>query len=870
MINTKNNRFYFFYILPILLITSCNQQPMNRAAMPMLQEQEDSLLKAHKNRAWSAQEAEWHDATFKKVKMSIEEGNMFRKKSSAAFTDVNSLGTWVNRGPYNMPGSFEFCEMDEGTDTVYAVSCGHYGGVQFIWKGTLAGDDWNIINPKDPSRFQDLIVIPNGTKRRVIAAHENGKIMYSDDGGKAWIYSSGISSGIKSTIVNRQDNHVLYATDGKTVYRSTDNGSTFASFFTIGSSSNQARLYSPRWTIQPNATDVYMAIDNKFFKLNAAKTSFDLINSSLPTGGRIGLGGDSRKLWLTVDRKWHYSTNVGTTFNYQLTKEWWYKNSESNDMVPGHYPGVNPENTNIFIGGYAFPLSTRDGGVTQNNDARNHWGEYQNSVGNDPKVRINYHPDMQASQFFYDKTGKLLTLRSTDGGVFKSYNEWTKTSFPDLASIQNGVFYNISLFDEPSQETYRGAFMYGSKDISHLTTGTQDQGWQNVRNVSPVQNMYYWDQVGGGDGPCCITGDGIIGWSYNYQGDKEFARIQLYNGSTYEGLSGTTSAAKDFTFTGGSYFTPSVGDWSDGNRIWVLSQTLRRIEYNTSTQAITAKEHNLANSTLYIQGIAQSHVNSSVLYALHNGMVFKSTDRGTNWNQIASQSSTGMQGADNLPPDNGPNRGMGWSSPNDEKIVLFASQSGTAVNSIFSKDGGVTWANVTGSGANLFPNAEVNGMAGTADGKLVFASTSMGPYVFIINEEKWYPLAIGENIPIFCGQIMYCVKYGTKEIARFSTWGQGIWDFEISTTTTQVQSNVKEELITLYPNPATHQIHVSVSQEIYSRAMLSIDDATGKLVQAQSMNGSKTTLDVSHFPAGVYFISIRNGEQTIRKKFIKE
>jgi Secretion system C-terminal sorting domain/FRG1-like domain len=775
-------KFIYFLVPAIAIGFIAFKSPMyqksvnwlNNVQQPVLQEQEREKRDPNKNRSWSAEEAEANATTLELVQQSITAGKSLLAKNAKAFTDVSQLGKWISKGPFNMPGAFQFCEVDEGTDDVYAVSCGHYGGVQFIWKGTLAGDNWKIINPKNPSRFEDLIAIPNGSNRRIIAGHERGRVMYTDNAGQTWTYSTGIPSGIFSTIVNRQDNSVIYATNGKIVYRSTDKGTSFSAFYTIGTANaNSARLYSPRWNNQPNAIDVYMAVDNRFFKMNAGKTSFDVINSSIATGGRIGIGGDSRKLWLTIDNKWYYSTNVGQSFTYQSTKDYYY-GAESEGMNTGQHLGINPTNPNIIIGGYAHPLSSRNGGVNQNNDAQNYWGWYQNAVGNDNKVRINYHPDMQASQFFYDKTGRLLSLRSSDGGVFRSYNEWEKTSFPDGASIQS-VFYNISLYGQPTQETYRGGFIIGKNNLNDLTVGTQDQGWQNTRLSTYNAPVLSWDQVGGGDGPCCITGDGLIGWKMDYFA-RNFTRINLYNGTIYSGLAGSASAEKVFPFTGGGYFTPLVGDWSDGNRAWALSQTLRRVEYNTSSGEITGKEDNLANSTNYIQGIAQSRVNPSVVYALHNGIVFKSTNKGTNWSQIAAQGATGVSGS-------GDNRGMGWSSPLDEKIVLFASQSGTAVKTIFSKNGGTTWTNVTGSGANLFPNAEVNGMAGTADGKLVFASTNMGPYVFIIAEEKWYPLAIQSDMPIFWGQIVYCQKYNGKEYARFSTWGQGVWDFEIATTT---------------------------------------------------------------------------------------
>jgi hypothetical protein len=859
----KNYKSYLFpatIVLGCLLLWSIVYQKNNQIGSiynsPTPSLKEDHGL-GDKNRSWTEQEAQEYATNFELVQQSIEVAKSENKKTGAAFTDVSLFGKWKSKGPYNMPGSFQFCEVDEGTDTVYAVTCGHYGEVQFIWKGILAGDKWTLVNPKNPSRFEDLIVVPNGTNRRVIATHQKGKIMYTDNGGETWIYSTGVPSGIHSTIVNRQDNDVVYATDGKNVYKSTDKGTSFTSLQTIGSSASNARLYSPRWNIQPNAMDVYLAVDAKFYKLDANKIAFTQIGT-FPTGGAICLGGDSRKLWMTLARrKWHCSTDGGITWKYQLTTNASYGTAE-NDMVVGQYPGVNPEDPNILIGGYTTPVSTRDGGVTTNIDAGKYWGFYQNSIGNDPKMRINYHPDIQGSQFFYDKAGKLYTLRSTDGGVFKSYNEWTKTSFPDAASIQNGIFYNISLFSQPSQETYHAAFVIGKNNVNDMTVGTQDQGEQNSRLNTYNAPMLSWDQVQGGDGHGIISGgDGLIGWSFDYHGTK-WTRYELYKGTTYVGHLGNQSATVDVFTTNSD--GAAVADWNNTNRVWILGSGLRRVEYNTTTKAITGKEDALMSGG-GLQGLAQSRVNAAIVYALKNGTVFKSTDSGTNWSQFAPQSATGITGSG----------GMGWSSPLDENIILFATQSGTAVKTVLSKNGGTTWTNVTGTGANLFPSAEVNGMAGTTDGKLVFASTNLGPYVFIVSEEKWYPLAIDPKVPLFNGRMMYCQKYNGVEYARFSTWGQGVWDFEISSTTISIaEQNAENINVAIYPNPANDILHIDFYGKLAPNTTLSIYDELGKIVKWQKTKGGTETIDISNLKPGVYFVSTIIGKENVRKKFIKK
>ncbi len=190
-----------------------------------------------KDRRWTKEEAQKYYQRFKEVRTTLDEYNQSqnsrRKKISggggASYASGQLSGEWKSRGPYNMPGAFQFVEMDEGTDTIYAVTCGHYGGVQFIWKGTLTDDKWNCINPKHPARFDDLNVFPYNGKRRVLAGQQYGDLIYSDDSGENWSTATGLNSSAQSTIINRQDGNVIYSTDGRYVYKST-NGATSFSF----------------------------------------------------------------------------------------------------------------------------------------------------------------------------------------------------------------------------------------------------------------------------------------------------------------------------------------------------------------------------------------------------------------------------------------------------------------------------------------------------------------------------------------------------------------------------------------------------------------------------------------------------------------
>ena len=66
--------------------------------------------------------------------------------------------------------------------------------------------------------------------------------------------------------------------------------------------------------------------------------------------------------------------------------------------------------------------------------------------------------------------------------------------------------------------------------------------------------------------------------------------------------------------------------------------------------------------------------------------------------------------------------------------------------------------------------------------------------------------------------------------------------------------------INVYPNPATETVTVYVDQP----ATLTIMDATGRLCGQWKVERGETTLDISHLPAGVYFVRLANNTIVIK------
>lgn len=77
----------------------------------------------------------------------------------------------------------------------------------------------------------------------------------------------------------------------------------------------------------------------------------------------------------------------------------------------------------------------------------------------------------------------------------------------------------------------------------------------------------------------------------------------------------------------------------------------------------------------------------------------------------------------------------------------------------------------------------------------------------------------------------------------------------------------KSENIKIYPNPAKDNITIETNSNI--KQDLEILNLLGQMVYASSIN-LKSTINVSSFPKGVYFIRINTNKGTLVKKFVKE
>lgn len=79
-----------------------------------------------------------------------------------------------------------------------------------------------------------------------------------------------------------------------------------------------------------------------------------------------------------------------------------------------------------------------------------------------------------------------------------------------------------------------------------------------------------------------------------------------------------------------------------------------------------------------------------------------------------------------------------------------------------------------------------------------------------------------------------------------------------------------DQFVKVYPNPATENINVEVSENFVGKNIDIISFSTGVSVRSMKVEKSTEIIDVNDLPSGQYYISIANENGLITKVFVKE
>lgn len=90
--------------------------------------------------------------------------------------------------------------------------------------------------------------------------------------------------------------------------------------------------------------------------------------------------------------------------------------------------------------------------------------------------------------------------------------------------------------------------------------------------------------------------------------------------------------------------------------------------------------------------------------------------------------------------------------------------------------------------------------------------------------------------------------------------------FQITDIDTPANS---EAVCTIAPNPCRDQIQIQLPDNAGSHNQVFVFNAKGELLQTQRGNSSTEKMDLSPYPAGLYFVKVVQGNQTFTQKVVK-
>lgn len=124
----------------------------------------------------------------------------------------------------------------------------------------------------------------------------------------------------------------------------------------------------------------------------------------------------------------------------------------------------------------------------------------------------------------------------------------------------------------------------------------------------------------------------------------------------------------------------------------------------------------------------------------------------------------------------------------------------------------------------------------------------------------------GGSASYSAGQVVYTTNTGTS-----GSVAQGVQQpYEISVVTAIEEAKGINLSVTAYPNPTTDYLTLSIDKFEISNLTYQLYDMNGKLLQTKKMTGTETQIDMSNYVPSTYFVSVINGNQSIKKfKIIK-
>lgn len=691
--------------------------------------------------------------------------NQKKERQNNRLTTLVPNSNWVPVGPFTHTNTGSWSSGQGRVNVVYEdpsnpniIYIGTPAGG--IWKSTTNGTNWIPLSDNLPQiGVSGIAVSPTNSNIIYISTGDcDGSdtysigVMKSIDGGLSWS-TTGLTFTNTNTfsgdiLINPSDVNMLWVATSNGIYKSTNAGATWTNTRTGDFSQGRIRL-KPN---EPNT--VYAVNQNKFYKSTDAGSTFTSTATGLPSSsGRLIMdvtpananivyilssnsSGGFQGVYKSIDAGATFIRTANNSDVFESNQSWY-------DLAFA----VSPTNADELYTGCLNLWRSTNGGTSF--IKRNNW-----SSPSSPRYT---HADIHHLRFF----GNRLYCGS-DGGVYVSTDN--SASFTDLtATAQIGMIYKIAV---------------STQSASKMMTGHQDNGGHAYSDNQ-------WKNYYGADGMDTAIDPTN---SNKYYGFIQFGSNLYISNNAGNSSSGGISAPVAETGTnddGGNWVTPlvmnSAGDLYAGysnlyklnNGVWER-QNVEDLGIG-DFRVVTIDPSN--NNNIYISS-------SSELY--------KSTDKGVNFESIFNSPSTITS--------------IDIHSTNSE--IIYLTTQGTSGQTLKSIDGGTTFANISNGLPNIAKNVIVH--QGQNSNNPLFVGTSLGVYYRDDTMSQWEPY--DTNLPNVSISDLD-INLEDKKITA-ATYGRGVWQSSIvvevplnDVKLTEILSPISTE-ISCTQNSVTPQIKI--------------------------------------------------------------
>ncbi len=767
----------FSLLILVFVIHSCTMQKEKEGSFPEPFGDDEAEMQQRKLKYFelmhrSAPGTDWRAAEVINREMALKaKQNNLRQRggslrvASAQYANGIITGSWQERGSRNIAGNVRYMDYVPSTNIMYLISD---GGT--LWKGNATLGNWEVLNQNKKFIPNILKVTGNGAGSQRILAAADQNMFYSDDDGTNFTPAAGISfpvawggNSVTTIAVMNDASQTVYCltrpwdplqgAERYWLYRSADHGATYTKIYSFDfGDDNQLSLYSPYGSADLYALDVNSP-GSQSTLYSISGTMVTVINNStdMPVNVNCVLkgyknGASNIFYALNNNNKVFKSVNNGLNWTLQsdLPENSWDR-LEVSVTNPNqlYFGGVNAYRS--ANGGISWRLVT--GG----------WAAY---YGNQA-TRL--HADIMQVQSFLRADNTEFTAVTCHGGYYISYDSLKTVSNKSLLNLNTAQTWDVLTDRNNSDAVYIGAqdqgFQVGTGAVN--TNGSMDfvQAYSGDYGQLALTDSLskLWIEYPGGDISLYANPAAITAYRAPDAGKKVLG-TQKPNYGWMLPTANTGSLLSNELLVGG-------GNMTGGDGSYLIKFKLQQ----TPQLAIVDSQYafdfraNSNNGTSGISAIEASLISGRIFVATEDGTFFNSPDKGANWLKttgFSAPSGFWLYGACIL------------ASQLNENVVWYAG-SGYSNSAVYkSADGGATFTSMNTG----LPPTLVHKIVATPDEQLLFAATEAGPYVYVTATGEWYSLMAAET-PV---QDYFTVEYvPDQKIARFGTYGRGIWDFKV-------------------------------------------------------------------------------------------